>query len=406
MSTKARVRTRGSTRHIMSITAGVVATLMAGVFGLSSMTGATAANTAITAPNNKRVDLATPTFSHPTSITNPLFPISELTQVIQLGAEGDTVLRHEITLLPGTRVFNFNGKRVETLISQFVAYGDGRILEDAVDYFAQADDGSVWYFGELVNNYEDGVIVNHDGTWLAGRDGPPGMIMPAHPKVGDVYRPENIPGLVFEEVTVKAINQTVDGPRGPVHGAMVVEEELMDGTLEDKTFAPGYGEFQAHVAVDDELVTVAVAVPTDVLRGRVPDELRQLLKGANRIFGAATEENWDRVANLADKLDRAWEDHQEDAVPELLDAQLSDALDSLHAAIDEKDADATRQAAIDVAHASLDLQLQYREPSDVDESRIHVWLRQVKLDRDADDTANVAGDVAVIDLIETRIHDD
>ena len=29
------------------------------------------------------------------------------------------------------------------------------------------------------------------------------MIMPADPRVGDVYRPENIPGLVFEEVTVK-----------------------------------------------------------------------------------------------------------------------------------------------------------------------------------------------------------
>ena len=34
-----------------------------------------------------------------------------------------------------------------------------------------------------------------------------------------------------------------------------------------------------------------------------------------------------------------------------------------------------------------------------------MWLRQVKLDRDAGDTADVAGDLAVIDLIE-RIHDD
>ena len=60
----------------------------------------------------------------------------------------------------------------------------------------------------------------------------------------------------------------------------------MDGTIENKVFAPGYGEFHAHVPVDDELVTVAVAVPTDARRGRVPAELRRLLKGANRIFGA------------------------------------------------------------------------------------------------------------------------
>src|SRR3712207_7251147 len=52
-------------------------------------------------------------------------------------------------------------------------------------------------------NYEDGVVADTHGTWLAGRDGPPGMIMPADPSPGQVYRPENIPDLVFEEVTVK-----------------------------------------------------------------------------------------------------------------------------------------------------------------------------------------------------------
>ncbi len=95
-----------------------------------------------------------------------------------------------------------------------MAYGDGRILEVATDFFAQADDGSVWYFGEDVANYVDGVLDNTDGTWLAGKDGPPGMIMPADPHVGDVYRPENIPGFVFEEVTVKSVTETVDGPQG------------------------------------------------------------------------------------------------------------------------------------------------------------------------------------------------
>jgi hypothetical protein len=189
--------------------------------------------------------------------------------------------------------------------------------------------------------------------------------------VGDVYRPENIPGLVFEEVTVKAVDQTVDGPTGPADGAVITDEELMDGTIEHKTYAPGYGEFQAHDPVDDELVTVAVAVPADVVGERVPDELRQLRQD----------------------------------VPELLASQMSDALDALHAAVDAEGADEARQAAIDVAHTALDLQLQHREPSEVDESRIQVWLRQVKLDRDADDAANVACDLVTIELIEQRTRD-
>jgi hypothetical protein len=93
---------------------------------------------------------------------------------------------------------------VPNRIHQYVAYSGGRILEVALDWYAQADDGSVWYFGEDVFNYEDGVVADTHGTWLAGRDGPPGMIMPANPAGDQVYRPENIPGLVFEEVTVKS----------------------------------------------------------------------------------------------------------------------------------------------------------------------------------------------------------
>ncbi|CAN5454278.1 hypothetical protein BH18ACT1_BH18ACT1_02430 [soil metagenome] len=73
-------------------------------------------------------------------------------------------------------------------MSQFVAYGDGEILELATDYYAQADDGSVWYLGEDVTNYDNGRVADHAGTWLAGRDGPAGMIMPANPQAGDVYR--------------------------------------------------------------------------------------------------------------------------------------------------------------------------------------------------------------------------
>jgi hypothetical protein len=69
------------------------------------------------------------------------------------------------------------------------------------------------------------------------------MIMPAHPKVGDVYRTENVPGLVFEQVTVRTVGTTVDGPHGPIEGAMVGEELHQDGKREAKTFAPGYGEF-------------------------------------------------------------------------------------------------------------------------------------------------------------------
>ena len=132
--------------------------------------------------------------------------------------------RTEVTLLPQTRAITWQGQPVETQVSQYVAFLGGRLHEVAYDHYAQADDGSVWYFGEDVFNFEDGAIVDTHGSWLAGRDGPAAMIMPGRPNVGDVYRPENIPGLVFEEVTVKDVVQTLDGPLGPVEGGLAIEE--------------------------------------------------------------------------------------------------------------------------------------------------------------------------------------
>src|SRR5918995_2929577 len=146
------------------------------------------------APESQRVDTTMPTFSNPTNVTNPLFPASKQESVLMLGHVDGKQFRTEVTLLPDTRIIEWQGQHVETLVSQYTAYLDGRLHEGAYDFYAQADDGSVWYFGEDGFNFKDGGIVDTHGTWIAGKNGPAAMIMPSDPKVGDVYRPENIPG--------------------------------------------------------------------------------------------------------------------------------------------------------------------------------------------------------------------
>jgi hypothetical protein len=353
------------------------------------------------APTSERVDLAEPTFSDPISITNPLFQVNDLTQVIQLGEEAGEPVRNEITLLPRTKTIEWNGQDVETLVRQYIAYGNGRILEVALDYFAQADDGSVWYFGESVDNYEDGVIADHEGTWLAGKDGPPGMIMPADPQVGDVYRPENIPGLVFEEVTVKRTDLTVRGPRGPVDGAILVEEHLMEGTVEQKVFAPDYREFRIRAA--DELGTVALALPIDAPGGPVPVELTTLSTGAVDIFDAAPSQGWEDISATLDTVTAAWDVYQAGDVPPLLETQMTGALDALAAAVDARNPADARQAALDVTQAALDFRLQHRPVAEVDFARLDLWSRQLLVDAAADDPGGVASDVAILETIWKRV---
>jgi hypothetical protein len=53
----------------------------------------------------------------------------------------------------------------------------------------------VAYLGEYVTNFEDGKVVDHEGSFEAGVDGAqPGIAMPANPTPGDVLSPGVLPG--------------------------------------------------------------------------------------------------------------------------------------------------------------------------------------------------------------------
>jgi hypothetical protein len=354
------------------------------------------------APKSKRVDLSMPTFSDPTNVTNPLFPVSKQDSVLMVGHVDGKPFRTEVTLLPETRIIEWQGQRIETLVSQYTAYLDGRIQEVAYDLYAQADDGSVWYFGEDVADFEDGAIVTKEGTWIVGKDGPAAMIMPADPNVGDAYRTENTPGIAFEEVTVKAVGKTLDGPLGPVKGGLLAEELHMDGKTEGKTFAPGYGEFYTSDGSDVE--ALALAVPTDALPGPLPDKLGNLYSSALDTFDAANSRDWNAASANLNKMYAAWKTYRRKGkVPKKIEPRMTEALAALKAAVDARDAERTRQAAIDVAQWSLDLRLQYRPQTEIDLARIDLWAAQLTLDAAAGDAGEVGGDVFTIGYIRDRI---
>ncbi|MGH7585925.1 MAG: hypothetical protein ACREMH_06740 [Gemmatimonadales bacterium] len=354
------------------------------------------------APRSARVDLEKPEFSDPTDIDNPLFPVSSQERVLLFGHVDGLSLRIEVTTLDDTRVFDLTPRPVETRISQFVALLDGRIHEVAIDHYAQADDGAVWYFGEFVFDYEDGVVVDTEGTWFAGTDGRPAMIMPANPQVGNVWRPEDICGLVFEEVSATATGVTVDGPTGPVPGALIVQELHQDGLLEEKTFAPGYGEFIS-ASNDGDLEALALAVPTDALTGPTPAALVTLRNGAIDAHDAAESGDWTAASAALAAMTIAWNVFKAGDVPPMLEEQVDDALADLAAAIAAEDEEDARQAAIRTELGSLDLQLRYRSVGSIDLDLLELWQRQLTLDQDAGDQAGVLSDNVIIDQIEERL---
>jgi len=87
---------------------------------------------------------------------------------------------------------------VNDLVSE-AGGGGGAPIEDTDDWYGQAENGDVYYCGEISRDYEtfDGddpeepELVEIEGSWKTGRErAKPGILMFASPAVGTVYRQE------------------------------------------------------------------------------------------------------------------------------------------------------------------------------------------------------------------------
>lgn len=184
-------------------------------------------------------------FTHPTAITNPFLPLAGLHRDVLTGTDGGKPARVERTARPGTRVFRVNGQPVTAMIVEDRDYADGQLAEATRDYFAQADDGTVYYLGESVDEYRRGKIVGHGGAWLTGERGAqPGVLMAAHPKVGDQWQSEVVPIIAEERDLVVSVNETVTVPAGTYRHCVKVKEMVPGEAAEYKFYAPGVGVVQ------------------------------------------------------------------------------------------------------------------------------------------------------------------
>ena len=101
------------------------------------------------------------------------------------------------------------------------AYEDGELVEVALDFFAQHRDGNVYYFGELVDNFEAGTFKDHHGQWIAGEGSNlPGIVMPSQPSVGETFVHERAPGIAEDASEVLSVTETVTTPNGTYTGCL------------------------------------------------------------------------------------------------------------------------------------------------------------------------------------------
>jgi hypothetical protein len=171
--------------------------------------------------------------------TNPWFPLA-INQVWEYEGEEEGVAAElTITVLDQTEVV----AGVTTRVVHEHEVEDGEVVEDSWNYFAQAADGTVCYFGEAVDIYHEDGSVTHEGAWRAD-DGPgfaPGIAMPANPRVGDRYRMELAPGIAEDEGRVIGTG-SVTVPAGSFSQTIRVRESNpLDGDKGYKVYAHGVG---------------------------------------------------------------------------------------------------------------------------------------------------------------------
>lgn len=117
---------------------------------------------------------------------------------------------------------------VTTTVVRATEWKDGILKEDTRDWYAQDKHGNVWYFGEAVDNYVNGKISGHSGSWEAGVDGAkPGIMMPADPKVGATYRQEYYKGQAEDMGTIVALGKKVTSPAGTFDNCLQVRDWSM-----------------------------------------------------------------------------------------------------------------------------------------------------------------------------------
>ncbi|UCD49128.1 MAG: PepSY-like domain-containing protein [Phycisphaerales bacterium] len=159
-----------------------------------------------------------------------------------------------ITVLNETKMIG----NVETRVVEEREEENGELKEVSRNFFATCrEHGDVFYFGEEVDDYDQGKIVGHGGAWRADEPGSKaGILMPGTILLGARHYQEIAPNAM-DRAEIIANDVTLATPAGIFHHCVRVEET--SGLDPDekcyKTYAPGIGLIQ-----DEDLLLVSYRV--------------------------------------------------------------------------------------------------------------------------------------------------
>ena len=145
-----------------------------------------------------------------------------------------------VTVLDETKVVD----GVKTRIIEERETSGGQLAEVSRNFFAiDKTTNDVYYFGEDVDEYKNGKVTGHEGSWLAGVNGARfGLMMPANPKTGDRYYQELAPKVAMDRAEIISVTETAKVPAGTYNNVLHTRESsAVESGSEDKWYAPDVG---------------------------------------------------------------------------------------------------------------------------------------------------------------------
>jgi hypothetical protein len=188
-----------------------------------------------------------------TTIDNKYFPLKPGTTFVSRRKTKNTTERDVMNVTNSTKQI----MGVKCVVVDDRVWGHAKLSEKTFDWYAQDKNGTVWYFGENSKEYKNGKV-STEASWEAGEDGAePGVIMQAHPKVGQTYRQEYQKGVAEDMAKVLDLNGSVKVPYSSFNHVVVTKEwsPLEPGVVAHKYYAAGGGDVK-EAAVKGPLETL------------------------------------------------------------------------------------------------------------------------------------------------------
>jgi hypothetical protein len=174
-------------------------------------------------------------------IDNAWLPFKPGTVWVYRGVKDGKPARDVVRVTTATRVID--GVRCRAVSD--LLYLAGKLAERTTDWYAQDWRGNVWYYGEATAELDrSGRVTSREGSWRAGVDGAkPGIVMPAHPRVGQSFRQEFYKGHAEDHFQVVSVSTAVRVPYVASKRALLTKEwtPLEPDVLDHKLYVRGIG---------------------------------------------------------------------------------------------------------------------------------------------------------------------